>query len=87
MYHLSKNKEKQENLYKEALEVLPKKDSPVTSEILSRCQYLKAVIKESFRLNPISVGIGRVLTQDAVFSGYHVPKEVIRKNFPFLNNL
>jgi hypothetical protein len=37
---------------------------------------LKAVLKESFRLNPISVGIGRILAQDAIFSGYHVPKGV-----------
>jgi len=27
-------------------------------------------------LNPISVGIGRILAQDAIFSGYHVPKGV-----------
>jgi hypothetical protein len=37
---------------------------------------MKAVLKESLRLNPISVGIGRILAQDAVLSGYHVPKGV-----------
>lgn len=53
--------------------MLPNPNSPVTSQSLAHCQYLKAVIKESFRLNPISVGIGRVLSEDAIFSGYHVP--------------
>lgn len=34
----------------------------------------KAVIKESLRLHPISVGVGRTLALDATFSGYVVPK-------------
>lgn len=37
---------------------------------------MKAAVKESLRLNPVSIGVGRVLAQDAVFSGYHVPKGV-----------
>lgn len=34
----------------------------------------KSIVKENFRLHPISVGIGRTLASDAIFSGYHVPK-------------
>lgn len=37
---------------------------------------MKAVLKESLRLNPVSVGIGRVLAQDAMLSGYRVPRGV-----------
>jgi ecdysteroid 25-hydroxylase CYP302A1 len=51
-------------------------NAPVTEEILDECAYTKAAIKEIFRLNPISVGIGRILAEDAVLSGYNVPKGV-----------
>lgn len=51
--------------------------SPITAETLKNATYTKAVIKETFRLNPISVGIGRILQTDVVLSGYRVPKEVI----------
>ncbi|EEB13546.1 cytochrome P450, putative [Pediculus humanus corporis] len=74
LYHLATNKEKQEKLFKESFNLLPKGDSLITSDILANAEYLKAVIKESFRLNPISVGIGRILLEDAIFSGYRVPK-------------
>jgi cytochrome P450 len=37
----------------------------------------KAIIKESLRMHPISVGIGRTLALDANFSGYHIPKGII----------
>ncbi|CAB4056274.1 DIB [Lepeophtheirus salmonis] len=37
-----------------------------------------AVLKETLRLNPVSVGIGRICqTSDAVFSGYSVPKGTV----------
>lgn len=75
-YHLAKNPDIQENLYKETLMILPKVNSPVTEEVLQEAQYAKAVIKESLRLRPISVGIGRVLQNDTEFSGYHVPEGV-----------
>lgn len=75
-YHLANNPEVQDNLYKEACELLPYKNSTVTKNTLANCQYARAALKESFRLNPISVGTGRILDTDAVFSGYHVPKGV-----------
>lgn len=76
MYHLAKNPDVQENLYKESLTLLPKVSSPVTEEVMQEAQYTKAVLKESLRLRPVSVGIGRVLQNDAEFSGYHVPQGV-----------
>ena len=76
LYHLATNKETQRKLHEEACRLLPEPTSPITTAVLSQAQYTRAVVKENFRLNPISVGIGRILAQDAVFSGYHVPKGV-----------
>ncbi|XP_063220343.1 cytochrome P450 302a1, mitochondrial isoform X2 [Bacillus rossius redtenbacheri] len=74
LYHLAKNPHAQMKLHEESCKLLSRVDCLVTAEMLSEAQYTKAVIKESFRLNPISVGIGRILAQDAVLSGYNVPK-------------
>lgn len=76
LYHIARNNKVQELLYKEACSLLPSNDTPVTSEILSCASYTKAVIKETFRLNPIAVGVGRILHKDAILSGYHVPSGV-----------
>lgn len=38
--------------------------------------YSKAVLKETFRLNPVSVGVGRTTNTDLILSGYNVPKGV-----------
>ena len=47
--------------------------SIVDQAILNKFSYGKVVLKESLRLFPVSVGVGRVLPVDAVFSGYLVP--------------
>lgn len=31
-------------------------------------------MKESLRLNPISIGVGRITTRDLVLNGYHIPE-------------
>ncbi|KAH9500866.1 hypothetical protein Btru_073201 [Bulinus truncatus] len=72
-YNLAKNPEKQENLRREILEVLGH-DKPLTAKSLSKLVYLKAALKESFRLNfPVPVGNLRILPTDVVLSGYTVP--------------
>lgn len=45
----------------------------VDSTILKKFSYGKVVLKESLRMFPVSVGVGRVLPIDSVFSGFHVP--------------
>lgn len=78
IYHLAKNPEVQEKLYEEACRVLPDHDDSITTEILnSKVPYTRAVLKEALRINPISVGVGRILSADTVFSGYLVPKGTI----------
>ncbi|XP_016966416.1 cytochrome P450 302a1, mitochondrial isoform X1 [Drosophila biarmipes] len=75
LYHVARNPEVQQRIYEEAKRVLPKPKDPISMDALrTDITYTRAVLKESLRLNPISVGVGRILNQDAVFSGYFVPK-------------
>ena len=45
----------------------------VDQNALNRSSFAKVVLKESLRMFPVSVGVGRVLPDHAGFSGYHVP--------------
>ncbi|XP_029173132.1 cytochrome P450 302a1, mitochondrial isoform X2 [Nylanderia fulva] len=74
LYHLAKNTNVQEKLRSEATALLKDGTSPITAETLKNATYTKAVLKETFRMNPISVGVGRILQTDVVLSGYHVPQ-------------
>lgn len=76
LYHLGRNVEAQEKLRSEAATLLPDPHSAITTETLRNASYTKAVIKETFRMNPISVGIGRILQTDVILSGYRVPRGV-----------
>lgn len=77
LYHISRHPAVQKKLYEESVKVLPERDSPLLAHHLnSGIPYARAVLKEVFRLNPISVGVGRVLSRDLVLGGYHIPKGV-----------
>ena len=43
-------------------------------DILSKAKYTKAVLKETLRLNPGSVGIGRMAGPNTYVRGYHIPE-------------
>lgn len=75
MYHLARHQNIQEKLRVEATQFLSYHE-PITADVLRNVSYTKAVIKESLRLNPISVGIGRILQTDTILNGYQVPKGV-----------
>ena len=75
MYHLARHEDIQEKLRIEATQFLTNHE-PITADVLRSASYTKAVIKESLRLNPISVGIGRILQTDTILNGYQVPKGV-----------
>ncbi|XP_044750477.1 cytochrome P450 302a1, mitochondrial [Coccinella septempunctata] len=77
LYHLALNKEAQHKLWEESQRLLPNKNNPVTKEVLAEAHYAKACLKETHRLRPISVGVGRILSKPSVFSGYEVPEETI----------
>ncbi|XP_046491941.1 cytochrome P450 CYP12A2-like [Neodiprion pinetum] len=74
LYHIATNRNVQEKLRKEAINVLPSKTSPVTLDVLSNIPYLKAVLKESLRLMPIAVGNLRTTNTNVAIRGYRIPK-------------
>uniref|UniRef100_A0A182JET2 Cytochrome P450 n=1 Tax=Anopheles atroparvus TaxID=41427 RepID=A0A182JET2_ANOAO len=43
----------------------------------AEASYCRAVLKETFRLNPISIGVGRILNRDHVLGGYQVPRGTV----------
>ncbi|KAH9500872.1 hypothetical protein Btru_073211 [Bulinus truncatus] len=75
-YNLAMNPDKQENLRREILDILGP-DGQMTAKALSQMVYLKAALKESFRLNfPTPMGNIRILPVDVVLGGYKVPAGV-----------
>lgn len=77
VYHIARNAEVQAKLKDEACRVLATPKTPLSADDLrAEVPYTRAVLKEVLRLNPISVGVGRILNRDLVLSGYHVPKGV-----------
>lgn len=79
LYHIARHPDVQEKLFQEAINVLPTYDThELTADKLDKqLSYSKAVLKESFRLNPVSVGVGRITNTDLILSGYNLPKGVI----------
>ncbi|XP_017091165.2 probable cytochrome P450 12a5, mitochondrial [Drosophila bipectinata] len=70
---LAKNPEKQEKLREEVMKVLPNKDTEFTEASMKNVPYLRACIKESQRIYPLTVGNARTLVRDTVVGGYRVP--------------
>ncbi|XP_046960949.1 cytochrome P450 302a1, mitochondrial [Vanessa cardui] len=77
LYHLARNPESQNKLFEELFSLMPEKDAEVTSEILSKAVYLRSCVKESLRLNPVAIGVGRVLQDDVILKGYLIPKDTV----------
>lgn len=67
LHHLASDRDVQEKLYAE----LKSGDKDISS-----CSYLRACIKESFRLSPTVPGVMRILPEEVVLSGYRVPAGV-----------
>lgn len=76
MYCLAKNPDKQEILRKEIMAILPEKDSKLTATSFNNIPYLRAVIKEALRVNPVTSGNLRAAGQEIVLQGYKIPKGV-----------
>ncbi|KAB7496562.1 Cytochrome, mitochondrial [Armadillidium nasatum] len=77
LYHVAKHSEKQEKLSQEATHILNESRGIVTEEVLNKATYTKAVFKESLRMNPVSVGIGRIASKDFVLRDFQVPKGTV----------
>lgn len=76
LYHLSSNPRVQEKLFGECLKVLPEVNSNISESALQEIPFARAILKESLRLNPVSVGVGRLLAKDSLLSGFVVPQGV-----------
>lgn len=77
LYYISSDQRIQDLMFQEALKILPNESDEITPAIVnSEIPYTRAVMKETFRLNPISIGIGRITNKDMTLGGYHVPKHV-----------
>lgn len=61
------------------MSILPEKSSELTVENMKSLPYLRAALKESLRMFPVTVGTMRATTKDMVFQGYQVPKNVKRQ--------
>ncbi|KAJ0179934.1 hypothetical protein K1T71_004525 [Dendrolimus kikuchii] len=77
LYHIGRNKDTQEKMFAEIMSLLPTKSTNITPEMLAKAIYLRSVIKESLRLNPVSVGVGRFLQKDIVLKRYLIPKGTV----------
>jgi hypothetical protein len=71
-YHLARNQNIQLKLSQEINQVM-NNEKVITQEKLSQMTYLKACIKESFRLTSTIPGIMRILPNDVQLSGYSIP--------------
>lgn len=90
LYHIARNPHVQEKVFQEAITVLPniESDDITAEQMANQFTYSKAVLKETFRLNPVSVGVGRITNTDLILNGYNVPKGVISfANRLFLHKL
>ncbi|XP_020809616.1 probable cytochrome P450 12c1, mitochondrial [Drosophila serrata] len=74
MLNLAKNPEKQQKLREELLSKLPSPDKEFTLEDMKSLPYLRACIKESLRVYPVTFGNARSAGADVVLNGYRIPK-------------
>ena len=65
--------EVQEKVFQEVNTHFPPVDQPLTTETLSSVPYLKAFVKETFRLWPNGTEVSRYCEEDITLSGYNVP--------------
>nr|CAD7588392.1 unnamed protein product [Timema genevievae] len=75
LYCLATNPEAQNKAYNE-ISSATRKGEEISSEILNSFSYLKAIIKETFRLFPNGTEVSRIIQKDLVLSGYQVPAGV-----------
>lgn len=76
LYQLATRSEEQEKIHAEVKRIWPDPNTPLTIQTLDQMVYLKAFIKEVFRVYTTVIGNGRTMQKDTVICGYQVPKGV-----------
>lgn len=76
LYQVATRPEEQQKIYEELKRVIPDENTPITIQLLDQCVYLKAFVKEVFRVYSTVIGNGRTLQEDTVISGYRIPKGI-----------
>ncbi|CAK1553639.1 unnamed protein product [Leptosia nina] len=77
LYHIATNPDCQKELFREALSLLPDEKTEISASVLAKAVYLKSCVKESLRLNPVAIGVGRVLQNDVILKGYKIPSGTV----------
>ncbi|XP_041347656.1 probable cytochrome P450 CYP44 [Gigantopelta aegis] len=88
LYTLATNPEVQEKVLEEIRTVLPVDGVMITPEIINQMTYLKACVKETFRLFPVGLDVSRILQKNIVIGGYQLPTgtQVVLNNFVLFKN-
>ncbi|KAF5274300.1 hypothetical protein FQR65_LT04418 [Abscondita terminalis] len=76
LYQLATRPEQQEKVYQELKRIIPDPNTPLDVKLLDEMVFLKAFVKEVFRVYSTVIGNGRTLQKDTVIMGYNIPKGV-----------
>lgn len=76
LYQLATRPLEQEKIHQELKRLLPDRNTPLNIGLMDQMHYLKAFIREVFRMYSTVIGNGRTLQQDTVICGYRIPKGV-----------
>lgn len=76
LYHISENRLVQDKLREEIERNLPSNE-PITMSQIDSLHYLKNCLKETMRINPVSIGTGRLTTKELALRNYEIPNNVM----------
>ena len=74
LYFLTQNRDAQAKLRTEVEQLLAKTGGQFSEKHLNSIPFLKACVKETMRMQPVSIGIGRVTDKELVLRNYRVPE-------------
>ncbi|XP_065345992.1 uncharacterized protein LOC135943381 [Cloeon dipterum] len=75
LYYLAKNPGAQEKLYQEVKSIVPEDPNEcITAAHMNKMNYMRACLKESMRLAPVTVGNVRLIDKDITLGNYLIPK-------------